>query len=200
MASNISPNVFNWDYKTAAANTEITDFSIPQANRRARLTSLRYTPGATEHDLVIMKAIEQVTLTAASAASDTTLDLSAATFGGDTLASGDWVILEHGDGTYGAYKASGLATLVLTVTAITKAANVGAKVWIMGAPGDTNYHLTFKSGTTTEKHFYDPFGGLAESGYDIGTYFRSGLGDPIMFLSANGTNAGTLNQGAGVYT
>lgn len=198
MASNISFNTFQWDHHTETAATEIVEIAIPQANRRAKLTSLAYTAAATEHDLKIMKAIHQVTLTAVSAASDTTLDLSEATFGGDTLASGDWVILEHGDGTYGAYKASGLATLVLTVSAIAKAANIGAKVWIMGAPGDA-YHLTYKSGTAARREFSDVFGGLGESGYDIGTFFRSGLGDPLMFLSANGTNAGILNQGAGVY-
>lgn len=198
MAANTSPGTFQWDHHTEAGNTEIVEFAPPMSNKRAKLTSLAYTAAATEHDLKIMKAIHQVTLTAASAQSDTTLDLSEATFGGDTLASGDWVILEHGDGTFGAYKASGLATLVLTVTAISKAANVGAKVWIMGAPGDS-YHLTYKGTASTRREFADPVGGLGESGYDIGTYFRTGLGDPLMFLSANGTNAGTLNQGAGVY-
>lgn len=199
MAANTSPNTFQWDHHTETATTEIVEIAPPMENRRAKLTSLAYTPAATEHDLKVMKAIHVVTLTAASAASDTTLDLSEATFGGDTLASGDWVILEHGDGTFGAYKASGLSALVLTVTAISKAANVGARVWIMGSPGDS-YHLTYKSGTAARREFSDVVGGLGESGYDAGgSIFRSGLGDPLMFLSANGTNAGTLNQGAGVY-
>lgn len=199
MASNIALGTFQWDYHTETAATEIVEFAPPQANKRPKLTTLRYTPAATEHDLKVMKAIHQVTLTAASPISDTTLDLSEATFGGDTLASGDWVILEHGDGTFGVYKASGLATLVLTVTAISKAANVGARVWIMGAPGDSSYHLSYKSGTSAEKNFTDVVGGLGMSGYDIGTYFRTGIGDPLMFLSANGTNAGFLHHGAGVY-
>jgi hypothetical protein len=193
------PTTFQWDHHTESSSTEIVEFAPPIEGMRAKLTSLVYTAAATEHDLRLMKAIHQVTLTAASAASDTTLDLSEATFGGDTLASGDWVILEHGDGTYGAYKASGLSSLVLTVTAITKAANVGAKVWIMGAPGDSSYHLTLKSGTSARLAFSAEFGGLVESGYNIGTFNRSGIGDPIMFLSANGTNAGTLNLGAGIY-
>lgn len=193
------PTTFQWDHHTETAGTEIVEFAPPVGGLRAKLTSLVYTPAATEHDLRLMKCIHQVTLTAASAASDTTLDLSEATFGGDTLASGDWVILEHGDGTYGAYKASGLSSLVLTVTAIAKAANVGAKVYIMGAPGDSSYHLTLKSGTGSRLAFSAEFGGLVESGYNIGTYTRTGISDPIMFLSANGTNAGTLNLGAGIY-
>lgn len=202
MASNITPTTFTWDYHTESAATEITEIAIPQANKRVKLTTLRYTPAATEHDLKVMKALEQVTLTAASAATDTTLDLSQVTFGTDTLASGDWLIVELADGTFYATKVSSIASLVATVSPgipSGKAANANAKVWIMGAPTET-YHLSFKSGTSAEKTFSDPVGGVGESGFDGGgSFFRDGLGDPLLFLSANGTNAGALNWGAGVY-
>lgn len=185
-----------WDHHTETSATPIIEFASPQEGLKARLTTLVYTPAGTVHDLVIMRAIHQVLLTAASAASDTTLDLSEATFGGDTLASGDYVILEHADGTYGMYLASGLSVLVLTVGAIAKAANAGARVWIMGAPGDTSYHSTLKSIASTRTEFFNL---AAESGYNIGTFERDGFGDPLAFYSANGTAAGTLNYGSGLY-
>lgn len=187
------------DHHTETAGTAITELIPPKDNYRANLISLTYTPAATAHDLVLMKAIAKVNLTAASAASDTTLDLSLATFGGDTLASGDYVVLEHGDGTHGLYLASGLATLVLTVNAISKAANSGAEVWIMGAPSDSTYHQTIKSIASTRTTHYNGEAGLMATGYDIGTYSRDGYGDPLVIYSANGTNAGTVNHGAARY-
>ena len=189
----------SWDHHTETAATPILELIPPVVGRKVRVTSLVYTPAATAHDLVLMRTIAQVELTAASAASDTTLDLSAATFGGDTLASGDYVVLEHADGTHGAYLASGLATLVLTVNAISKAANAGANVYIMGAPGDTSYHNTVKSIASTRTEFIDPLGGIMDGDYDIGTYSSDGLGMPVLVYSANGTNAGTMNWGSAVY-
>lgn len=187
---------FFFDHHTEAAATVIKELASPVANFKPRLTGFSYTSGATVHDLVIMRAINQVQLTAASAQSDTTLDLDIVTFGADTLASGDWVVLEHFDGTYGMYLASGLASLVLTVGAIAKAANAGAKVFIMGAPGDVTFHSSVKSVASARQDF---LGIHAEAGYDTGTYARDGIGDPLMFYSANGTNAGTLNWGSGPY-
>jgi hypothetical protein len=190
---------YSWDHHTEAAATPILEVVPPVTGKKVRVTSTVYTPAATVHDIVFMRTIATVELTAASAASDTTLDLSAATFGGDTLASGDYVILEHGDGTYGAYLASNLATLVLTVNAISKAANVGANVYIMGAPGDTSYHNTVKSIASTRTEFIDPVGGVMDGDYDIGTYSSDGLGLPVLIYSANGTNAGVMNWGSAIY-
>lgn len=187
------------DHHTEAAATVITELIPPRDNYRAVLVSLTYTPAATAHDLVMMKAIAKVNLTAASAASDTTLDLSSASFGGDTLASGDYVVLEHGDGTHGLYLGTGLASLVFTVNAISKAANSGAEVWIMGAVSDSTYHQTIKSIASTRTTHYNGEAGLMATGYDIGTYTRDGYGDPLVVYSANGTNAGTLNHGAARY-
>lgn len=190
---------FTWQHNTQAFGTPIIDFAPPVANRKARLSSLVYTAAGTVHDLVLMRCINQVVLTDAAPISDTTLDLSAATFADQTLASGDYVILEHADGTYGMYLASGLATLVLTVNAIAKAANAGAKVYIMGSAADTAYHTILKSIASTRIEFQATNGVMEGGYYASSTYNRTGLGDPIAFLSANGTAAGILNWGSGLY-
>ena len=187
------------DHHTEAAATAIVELIPPQSSKLSRLTSLVYTAGATVHDLVLMRAVNQVITTAAAAASATTIVLSSASFGGDTIASGDYLVVEHADGTHGIHLASALSVLTVTINALAKAVNAGAKVWIMGAPGDTNYHQTLKSIASTRIEFKDDTSGLITSGYDIGTYNRDGLNDPLLIYSANGTNAGVFNWGSATY-
>ena len=188
----------HFDYQTQSAGTAIVELIPPLARYRSRLDTLVYTPAATAHDLILMKAINEVITTAAAAASDTSLVLSSASFGADTIASGDYLVVEHADGTYGVYLASGLSTLTVTINALAKAVNAGAKVWIMGAPGDSTYHLTIKTVAST-KEVHESISGLIESGYDIGTYSRDGIGDPLLVYSANGTNAGSIQRGSASY-
>ncbi|MCI0352005.1 MAG: hypothetical protein L0Z53_21505 [Acidobacteriales bacterium] len=125
--------------------------------------------------------------------------VSSATFGGDTIASGDYLVIQHGDGTYGLYLASALASLTVTINALTKAVVSGDYVWIMGAPGDSSYHLTLKSITNDRVEFKDDASGLITSGYDIGTFSRDGLFDPLVIHSDNATAAGTINYGSAAY-
>lgn len=195
------PSAFHFDHHTETAATPIIELVQPVANLKPRLSSLVYTPGATAHDLIFMKALAQVFTTAAAAAAATTVVLDSASFVGDTIASGDYLVTEHSDGTYGYYLASGLATLTATIAALAKAVNSGAKVYIMGSISET-YHQTFKFPVTNRLEQADYLSGLAECGYNIGTnatYSRTGLGDPAMLYSANGTNAGVLNRAAGRY-
>lgn len=193
------PVAHHIDHHTEAFGTVITELIPPVSNRIAKLTSLVYTAAGTVHDLILMRAIHRVETTAAAAAAATSLVLSEATFGGDTLASGDYVCVEHSDGTYGLHLVSNLATLTITINALAKAVSSGADVWIFGAPSDSSYHLTLKSIASTRIEFKDEAAGLITSGYDIGTFDRDGLGDPLMFYSANGTAAGVLNWGAAKY-
>jgi hypothetical protein len=190
---------FQFFHQTQSSGTAIIQRIDPQTGRKIRLTSLVYTAGATAHDLILMRAANQVATTAAALASATALVLDSASFAGQTLASGDYIVVEHADGTYGHYLISALATLTITIGALSKAVNAGAKVWIIGATGET-WHSTLKSIASTRIEFRDEVGGIAESGWDDGSsYARSGAGDPMLIYSANGTNAGVLDRGAGVY-
>lgn len=200
---------FNWDDHTETADTPIIDFAPPVANRKARLTSLIYTPAGTAHDLTLMRCIAEVQTTAAAAAAATSLVLNSASFPSNTgagtqdLASGDYVIVEYSDGTFGMHLVSNLSTLTITINAIPsgKAVNSGASVWIMGAAADTLFHMTLKTIASTRMTYQDFSSGVIESGFTVGSgiFERDGVGDPIAFLSANGTAAGTLNFGAGSY-
>lgn len=181
-----------------AADTVITQLIPPLANNKVRLTSLSYTPGATAHDLIIMRALELVEAAVAAAAAATSLELTSTTFVGDTIANGDYIVVEHSDDTYGLYLVSALAGSTVTINALSKAVNANASVWILGAPGES-YHSTLGTIASTRMDFSDEAGGLAQTGYDDGTYNRDGRGDPMVIYSSNATAAGTLNRGAATY-
>lgn len=186
-------------HQTQTAATPIIQLIPPLTGRKVRITSLVYTAAGTVHDLILMRAGNQVLTTAAAAAAATTLVLDSASFVGQTIASGDYLVVEHSDGTFGYYLASGLASLTVTINALTKAVSAGAKVWIMGSISEA-WHSTLKSIASTRIEFRDPSSGIAESGWEDGTsYSRGGDGDPMMIYSANGTAAGTLNCGAANY-
>lgn len=193
---------FNWDHHTETAGTVITEYAAPVANRKAKVTSLVYTAAGTVHDLVLMRCIDSTETTAASAAAASTITLTKVTFNDQTLASGDYLLIEHGDGTFEINTVSSVASLVVTLGAnLAKAVNVGDTVWMFGSPtAEASYHVTLKSIASTRQEFQSSTGGLCETGYDIGTYSRDGLGDPLLFYSANGTAAGILNWGSGVYS
>lgn len=192
---------FQFFYQTQSFGTPIVQLIPPAEALKVRLTSLVYTPGATAHDLLFMRTMGQVKTAAAAAAAATSLVLDSASFAGQTLASGDYVVVEHADGTFGVYLVSALATLTITINALAKAVNSAANVWIMGAPADTAYHSLLKALASTRMEFTDSFAGLAEGGFaDGSSYARDGRGDPALIYSANGTNAGILHRGAAAYT
>jgi hypothetical protein len=192
---------FHIDNHTETAGTVITELIPPREDSRVRLTKLVYTAGATAHDIVIMKSLQKVRTTAAAVSTATTIVVSSASFVGTSIASGDYLCVEHEDGTFGLYLASGLSTLTVTINALTKGVPSGADVWIFGSPtGDASYHCTLKSVASTRIEFADPTSGICETGYDDGSYSSTGAGDPMMVYSANGTNAGAINQGSAIYT
>lgn len=197
---------WHWDHHTETAATAIVEFAPPVSGRKAKLTSLVYTPGTTAHDLVLMRCIDETETTAASAATDTTLDVGKVTFADQTLASGDYLLIEHADGTFEINTVSSVASLVITLNAgVAKAVNAGDRVWMFGHPtNEAAYHVTLKSIASTRIEFQSPSAGLVEGGIGpnigiISDYERDGLGDPLLFYSANGTVAGILNWASGVY-
>jgi hypothetical protein len=191
---------FHFFTTTAAANTPFTQLIPPGgASSRTRLTKLVYTPAATAHNLILMRAGNRVLTTAAAAAAATTIVVDSASFVGQTVASGDYLVVQHSDDTWGLYLASGLSTLTITINALTKAVNSGAVVFILGSISEA-WHSTLPTIASTRNDFAEPFTGLAQSGWDDGSsYARDGRYEPLTIYSANGTNAGTLNHGSALY-
>lgn len=201
------PGAFSWDDHTEAANTPIVEKADPVPGFRSRITSVVYTPGTTAHDLWLLRAIDETTTTAAAAAAASTIVVGKVTFNDQTLASGDYLLIQHSDGTWEINTVSSVASLTITLGAnLAKAVNASATVYMFGSIADTAYHVkltTTASTRTIDLHSY--FAGLIESGYDVGTvsstgpWSRDGYGDPLLFYSGNATAAGTLKWGAGLY-
>lgn len=132
---------------TATAGTAFIGTIPPKSNGKTVLSMLSFLSGSTQHTLSILRAQGATTTTAAQAASDTTLTLASVNPAkdlngdslGETLASGDWLVVEHSDGSYGAYVVSSVSGLVVTLsttsttpaTSLAKAVDSGAAVYAM---------------------------------------------------------------------
>ena len=198
--------------RTETAGTAIV-IVIPPARRgaRTRITGIVYTNGSTAHTLRVLKALARTTVATAAAINATTLVVTSASFRGDTLAASDYIVVQHDDGTYGAYLVSAVATVTtLTIanhsspatTGLSVACAAGNRVWLMGAIGEAE-HRTILAVASVVNSYNDAVSGLASSGYRSvasGTvYTRSGNDDPLIAYSNNATAAGAFESVSGYY-
>lgn len=188
---------------TQTAGTEILQVIEPSMKgAKARITGIIYTAAATAHTLSLMKALNKTTTTTAKVATDTTLVLTVATFLNQTLAASDYVVVKHTDGTYGAYKISGISGTTITINALSADVAAGQPVWMMGSISEAE-HCQILTIASVMNQFRDAISGLCVTGYRSvysGTvYQRSGNDDPILVHSGNATNAGVLESVSGYY-
>jgi hypothetical protein len=203
MLSPIFKGSFDKKRKTETAGTEILQVIEPSMKgAKSRITSVIYTCGSTAHTLSLMKALAKTTTTAAKVATDTTLPVTSASFLNQTIAANDFIVVKHTDGTYGAYKVSGISSLTLTINALSADVAAGSPVWVMGAIGEAEHRQILVIASVMNQ-FRDPTGGLCTTGYRSvysGTvYKRSGNDDPILVHSGNATAAGVLEAVSGYY-
>lgn len=196
MATKLARLAHHIGYLTQTAGTVIAALIPPRGeNYKSRIGRLIYTAAATVHDLVIMKALGKTTVSEDAADGATTLVINEEDFAGQTVAANDYIVVKHTDGTYGYYLVSANSSGSLTINALSQAVAAGQPVWIMGAPADSG-HLTYKSVANSRVELADEVNGIAESGFEAVVsdvvQSRSGFGDPMLFYSANGTNAGFL--------
>ena len=171
---------------TAAIATEITRIIPPHSEGRACVGNFAYLPAGTAHLLTIMVTVEETIVSSDAAASQAVVPFAnlPESYDGGQIAAGDWVILQHEDGTYGAYKVSSLSGKNVTMSSnLTMKVLQNSKVFFMGAPGD---HVNRQFQTVANTLFT-----FIASDFRI----RAGTskkGTPILFHSPNGTAAGSL--------
>lgn len=195
---------FDFSELTQAANTPIVQVIPPLVNSsnvvsagaKTRLLFLTYTAAGTAHDVVVMRSLNSTRTTEAAAATATSLVLAEVDMVGDTIASGDYLVVQHTDGSFGAYLASALASFTVTIGALAKGVALGGKVWIMGAPSDTTYHRKLTTTANTANTWNPGVSGICTSGFNTGAYAETGKGEPLIVYSANATNAGTIKLGS----
>jgi hypothetical protein len=191
---------------TATAGTVIMGVVPPAQNRRykTRIYGLSYVAAATAHAITIMKALGKSALTAAAASGATTLTVASLSFGrAQSMAASDFAVIclrdTAGKVKYQLCAVSGVTGLVLTVGALEAPAPLGAEIWYFGTAAETGGDqvvMTATASARTQWFFGDA--GVATSGYldeasDV-IYSRNGAGDPMIVHSANGTNAGTIEN------
>lgn len=197
-----------WSIKgqTQTAGTRIQALVPPKGARfKTIVTDLVYSLGGTSHTLVFAKALAKTYLTAASAATDTTLEVASLAFLNQSIAANDYIAYQHTDGTYDFRKVSSVAGLILTVPAITRAISLNGPVWVFGdVETPEAEHMSILPLVSASNTYNDALSGIAQSGYSTyagsSYYSRSGFGDPLLFDSGNATAAGIMHKLSGYYS
>ena len=186
-----------------------------------RILTVGYTTGATAHAVKILRPLNWTTLTAATEANGTVINLAAdpgaystafrfavpgskpANVANNAIAGSDYVAVQTVDGLFHFSKVTSVSTLAVTMT--TALPNItgggaasGAVVYFFGAPGDSDPNtgmaqpgVSIAANATLDKTF-------AEA--NVGPVGALHYGDPLLFYSPNTTNAGTLDFIAGYYS
>lgn len=192
--------------KTASAGTKIVQLIEPRAGAYTNLSYLEYTAGATAHVLTVMKPLGTTTLSAAAAAAQAVVNITAdpgdytgVQTADNAIAASDRVVVELSDGTFHLDTVSSVSSLAITLaTVLPIAASSGAKFWFFGVEANTNpfdarAHETFNldaSGTTVL--------GSEQAG-DIGFFGSNRAYEPLILSIDNATNAGVLERVVATY-
>lgn len=154
--SNIIPNHDCYGSQSVAFGTAMTRLIPPAPGLHASVGNQKYEAAGTAHVMTVMPAIQELSITEDAAAAATVLKLSTAPadYTGGPAASGDWISVQHQDGSYGEYLVSSISGLSITITALTKAVKAGARFFFHGTPGTSGDHaarcFTMKASTITD--------------------------------------------------
>lgn len=196
--------------------------AAPAPRAFTHVSGLAYADTGTAHQATVMRPLNWTYTTAATAANATTMVLAAdpgaystayayplpsgatkpAGVANNAMASGDYVAFQLRDGTWYFGTTTGLSSLTMTLgTAVPNVTGGGCDantvVYFYGVSTDSNpqtgiAHHYWLSGTgSASREFLGQGGG--------GTLPSLNPGDPLIFYSANATNAGTLVACSGFY-
>jgi hypothetical protein len=197
---------FSRGYHTESAGTAIVEV-IPAAGEGIpTVNGISYTCAATAHNLYIMRAVGQTTTVQGALSGATTIvlaktDPGKATTGADeTLAANDYLVWADEVGVYKHGVVSSLSGNTITLgTALASDLNAGTTVWVFHEIARST-HIALKppASTTTA---YNPVMFAAGVPRQYGVNFsRTGVGEPLLVVADNLTNAGSINYISGYYS
>lgn len=177
--------------KTATAATRIRALIPGDKHGFTYATFMRYTAAGTAHTLTLMKSVTRSVASAAVAEAGTSLTTDDALHdgAGNVLAANDMIAYELANGGWGYDTVSAVSGSTYTITgpaAGTGGIAAGAKVVAFGVAGDAAHADNQWTGTASATTSYPA---VANAGPLLK---GSGINDPILFDSDNGTAAGTL--------
>lgn len=165
----------------------------------ARVATFETTSGNTANANYWLRPIGRANLAANAATSQAVVVVDAHPYpSGNTIASGDQVVVREDAGTYTRYTVSSYngTTKAITFTAnVATALTSGAKLWNFGVHTDTDPAIASAHPimpTTANATTLRTFGPAGVAGHQ--------KGDPILFYNPNATNATNLNFAEFAYT
>ncbi|OWK45783.1 hypothetical protein [Fimbriiglobus ruber] len=185
---------------TQTAGTVINRLVPPKPGNYTRISTVVATAGTTAHTLTALRSLGYTTASAAAAASQAVVNLTANPGpSGNQLSANDYVAIRETDGVTRLYKVSSISTLAVTL-ASNLVAGVGAgtagKIWMFGLSTDTDprtgeAHPAYSVPASATTTYHDDDNGVVSS---------IGKDEPILLQDNNATAAGSINQTSFGYT
>lgn len=198
---------FSIGSKTETAGTVILGLIPPKSNGRSVLSLMRYTTAGTAHTLSVLRSQGSTTTTASAIATATSLILDSVAPAKDSegvslaenLAANDYIVVEHADGTHGAYLISAVdtGTKTVTINALAKAVDSGAPVYAMYEVARTVGIPSIQLTTVVSSTEDFPAAGTDP---ELGIASSHNKNEPLLIHSNNITAAGTLRYATACYT
>lgn len=183
---------------TQSSGTVINRLVPPRRGAFTRVTKIVYTAAATAHTLTAMRSLGTTTLSAAAAASQAVINLTADPGpSGNGIAANDYLAIENDDGTVFLDTVSSVSSLAITMTTnLATALSAGQRVWFFGVAANTDpkllaAHTAFTLTASVTTTYSEPVVGVIASHEE---------NEPILLQSNNATNAGTLEQVTWIHT
>jgi hypothetical protein len=181
---------------TAAAGTKIRYLVPPNQFGVTRLTKWDYTTGGTAHVVTVLRPIGKTAAGSTAGAGATSFTLAGDPGpAGNLLAANDIVAIRETDGVTRNYKVVSYAAGTLTIGAdnggpasLVAGVAAGTKVWDFGVEGDTDPYTG-----RVHPNITVPLSSNMVRSNTEGMTCGHELDSPLLWSSANGTNAGTLN-------
>lgn len=186
-----------------------------KAKGRLRVNNFVYTTGATAHDVKFLRPLNYATLSAAAASGQAVVNLTddpgiystnykyklsngvyPSQVADNGIAANDLCLLQLADGSWQRLVVSSVSTLAITMTGnLAGAALAGGLLYFFGINTDNDPATGEEQFTHEVPASQTPYKLQAESG----VFNVLHQGDPALFYSPNGTNAGFLELISGVY-
>jgi hypothetical protein len=190
-------------YRTETADTLIEGVIPPKKGCRTRVMKATYRSGTTAHVLTLMKPLGKTTLTAAAAASQAVVNITAdpglGTLPG-AIAANDYVVLrKKSTGLCYLHKVSSVSTLAITLTAnLAVALEAGDDFFFYGVT--TNLATAIADGQMSLETTASAVNTYEGTAAGEGCFQSNGDDEPLIFSSNNATAAGFLRHIGVAYT
>lgn len=183
----VAEGYYTEGYKTANAGTAIVAMIPGMKNRYTHISRIVYTTAGTPHTITMMKRVADTTLSAAAAAAQAVIVLTADP---GSIAANDLLAIQKPNGSwhFGTVQSASGLNVTLTANVPTGGFSSGAKVIFYGvaADSDHSHHTILTTASAAREPLPDDTDAVIMS--------SSGTDEPLIVSIDNITNAGKLHS------